>query len=913
MDRTHIRALRHRASALAELIAPAQDLLNEVTRQAPEAHIGTHVTITAGPSDSLYLIDPGTIMWPEGLYTSIACAGAENDLTVFTHIAAPIRQLYHDSAKATSFFGSLFSTKAHKQALAAAEELDKQLNIPYLPDLERAIRTHLDHAHEARNIQNNAVPLFPGPHEYPDVYISAARQALAKGAGVENAETAEFNIFDRDYLSQAYRILTELNAAPFAKSKLAALANAHLDALHQEQAEELIAQMPVEELKTVTDERLRFSGIGAFGLNTVKDVLDAPIHTLLSVPGIGEQTAQRMKAAAQTLLSEAQKTASHRIGNNPSSAARNLVGTLHLYELTDTFSAEERTRQRRLHEYFAAFPGPVINHGDPFIAIKAGDIAYAQFIDDIAWATENAEKLLSRIPTHLRGSTADQASRAMAGNAWEDYQSRPAHYQSLLDSLLEKDTSSAATAGLDQSIIEAIRSLELDDSLLSGLFLRGYQNFGAKFIVVQEKVILGDEMGLGKTVQALAAAAHVAATTPNARILIVVPASLIVNWRRESEKFTALPTHIAHGPLKQHETKVWAKNGGILIATYEGTRSLHIPSPTMVIVDEAHMVKNPAAQRSQSVAKLIDQAQFAVLMTGTPMENRVNEFGQLVRYIQPTLTQSLSNGRDIKSSVLPSEFREAIAPVYLRRNQDDVLDELPEKVENLDWVSLSRADMAHYAQAIQSGNWMGARQAAMLAESPHSAKIERIREIIEDAKEDKKNVLIFSYFRNVLDRLHSEFVADSVGIINGDVPPAKRQELVDSLGTKGHILLSQIGAGGVGLNIQSAQVVILAEVQVKPSLEDQAIARAHRMGQTDIVHVHRIIGDDTIDERLLEMNAVKRDLFDQYARESDTAKVHDAIDVSEAQLAKQIITEERKRLGIDMSEGGGGADTSAAQ
>lgn len=194
---------------------------------------------------------------------------------------------------------------------------------------------------------------------------------------------------------------------------------------------------------------------------------------------------------------------------------------------------------------------------------------------------------------------------------------------------------------------------------------------------------------------------------------------------------------------------------------------------------------------------------------------------------------------------------------------------------------------------------MAARRAAMVAPTPLSAKTERIREIIQEAETDNKNVLVFSYFRDVLERLHTEFHDKSVGIINGDVPPQQRQQLVDALGNQGNLLLAQIGAGGVGLNIQSAQIVILTEVQVKPSLEDQAIARAHRMGQTAVVHVHRIIGDDTVDERLLEVTAEKRKLFDQYARESEAAEIHDAVDISEAQLASAIIAEERKRLGID--------------
>ncbi|WCV10522.1 C-terminal helicase domain-containing protein [Corynebacterium silvaticum] len=201
------------------------------------------------------------------------------------------------------------------------------------------------------------------------------------------------------------------------------------------------------------------------------------------------------------------------------------------------------------------------------------------------------------------------------------------------------------------------------------------------------------------------------------------------------------------------------------------------------------------------------------------------------------------------------------------------------------------------------GNWMSARRAAMVAQRPLCAKVERIIELADEAATEGRNILIFSYFRNVLDRLHLEFGQRSVGIINGDVAPIKRQELVDRLGSNGQdVLLAQISAGGVGLNIQKASVVMLTEVQVKPALEDQAIARAHRMGQTKPVSVYRLLGDETIDERLLEINAQKRKLFDEYAREAASADVHDAVDVSEAQLAKDILAAERVRLGLDSAE-----------
>ena len=201
---------------------------------------------------------------------------------------------------------------------------------------------------------------------------------------------------------------------------------------------------------------------------------------------------------------------------------------------------------------------------------------------------------------------------------------------------------------------------------------------------------------------------------------------------------------------------------------------------------------------------------------------------------------------------------------------------------------------------------MAARRAALI-NNPASAKLERIKEIVADAKEEGRNVLIFSYFRGVLDVLGTVLAGDVVGTISGDVPAATRQQLVDALGTPAdaaggdprRVLLAQITAGGVGLNIQRSSVVILTEVQVKPSLEDQAIARAHRMGQTQVVQVHRVVGKNTVDERLLEVTASKREVFDEFARDSDAAQIHDATDVSELKISQQIMAEERRRWGID--------------
>jgi SNF2 family DNA or RNA helicase len=140
------------------------------------------------------------------------------------------------------------------------------------------------------------------------------------------------------------------------------------------------------------------------------------------------------------------------------------------------------------------------------------------------------------------------------------------------------------------------------------------------------------------------------------------------------------------------------------------------------------------------------------------------------------------------------------------------------------------------------------------------------------------------------------------GPLTGSVPAARRQELVDAFAAhRGPaVLVSQIQAGGVGLNIQAASVVVLCEPQVKPTIEEQAIARSHRMGQVRGVQVHRLLTPDSVDTRMLELLASKRRLFDQYARRSDIADATpDAVDISEAELARQVVAAERRRLALD--------------
>jgi SNF2 family DNA or RNA helicase len=244
-------------------------------------------------------------------------------------------------------------------------------------------------------------------------------------------------------------------------------------------------------------------------------------------------------------------------------------------------------------------------------------------------------------------------------------------------------------------------------------------------------------------------------------------------------------------------------------------------------------------------------------------------------------------------------FRTAVAPAYLRRNQEDVLTELPDLIKADEWLEFKGPDLASYRAAVIDGNFMAMRRAAFEPADPRgSAKLQRLLEIVAESADNGRKVLIFSYFRAVLAAIHNALDSHVFGPLTGSVAPPERQRTVDAFGqATGHaVLLSQIQAGGVGLNIQSASVVLLCEPQVKPTLEDQAVARVHRIGQVRKVQVHRLLVADSVDQRMLEILAHKAQLFHEYARQSDVAAASpDAVDISDGDLARRIVEMEQER------------------
>ena len=517
--------------------------------------------------------------------------------------------------------------------------------------------------------------------------------------------------------------------------------------------------------------------------------------------------------------------------------------------------------------------------------------------------------------------------------AWNDFARRPIEYYQVLEEIApERFDSDEDGYGLSEEIREDVANTPVD---LTGLkcTLRGYQLWGVKYILHQKRVLLGDEMGLGKTIQALAAMVSLRngsadakpaaaieqtseqpaqpaaiepapATEPAApkRFLVICPASVIVNWCREIEAKSDLPAYNLHDKNRAGAFQAWKEEGGVAVTNYESLENHFVIDEDfgidMIVVDEAHYIKNTEAKRSKNVINLCDHTDRILFMTGTPLENNVGEMIRLMDYLQHDVAQL---AQTVGTTAYADDFREKISPVYYRRKRENVLSELPDLTDIKEWCDMTPEDERAYEDDVLNGSFMDARRVSWRNEDylNTSSKVQRLREIVEDASEDARKVLVFSFFLDTLEKVRSVFGTQCVGVINGAVPVEERQNIVDAFekAPAGSVLAAQIQSGGTGLNIQSASVVILCEPQFKPSVENQAISRAYRMGQARSVLVYRLLCENSADEKITELLAKKQTIFDTFADESVAA---DSAESDEAALDDKtfgsIVQEEYERL-----------------
>ena len=670
-----------------------------------------------------------------------------------------------------------------------------------------------------------------------------------------------------------------LNAASTAR-QAADRAHAAADNVRAEDVVNALKAMDLDALRKASPrDKFRVAPLDAYGVRNVWDVLQFQgKYTLASLPGLGESSAKAITQAALRLREAVRDDTPVRIDvKRKSERTATLLEALRRWDATRKFkpTEEELALAQALTTLF--------RNNDK--------------VDRVLAVTEGPVGKPPRLLNDLMISALDRVAPPPVGDVdiWQDFLSRPADYFGMLTELgFTTEDEKKMHGDLPEEIIEAVRAKELKSGILTAS-LRTYQNFGARFALTQEKVVIGDEMGLGKTVEALAVLAHLRANGQS-HFLVVCPAAVVSNWTRETAKHTKLSATRLHGPLweRKYAATSWIRTGGVAVTTYDllPWAQEHIQKVEVgcAVFDEAHYIKNPNAKRSRAAAGIMDSLKYVVLMTGTPMENSVQEFRNLIGYIRSDLAESAPE-------FPASKFRKHVAPAYLRRNQDDVLTELPELIEIEEWTSMSAADERAYRDAVQNGHFMDMRRAAML--SGHSVKLDRLKEIVDEAEANGRRAIVFSYFREVLSEVARILRGQVFGPLTGALPATERQSLVDrfAYARSGAVLVAQITAGGVGLNIQSASVVVICEPQLKPTMESQAIARAHRMGQTNTVQVYRLLTENSVDEHIREILAGKRQLFDEFARDSVIAKqAPDAVDVSEAELARIIVAAERERL-----------------
>ena len=666
-----------------------------------------------------------------------------------------------------------------------------------------------------------------------------------------------------------------------------------------------LAKLSVDRLKDATEETVRIETLRKYGFQNVASIYNSSAIQLERIPGITLSAAQSLKALADQIYQAVAQSISYGIDVDDLTRAdteliENLQGLDYLRAATKNSTSKMKPIAQTLR--------------NSLVQTQPLNSRFRWFFT----GSEKKERALSALQeiTYLVGEPTTialveaaryglDALEKKSSQPVEEFKKRSSDYYAILEEVTNVRPNTAANRHFNQELLDKIQAQELDTSTIKAT-LRQYQTFGGKFALTQNRVIIGDEMGLGKTLQAISAIAHRSSIGAN-RFLVVCPASVITNWMREVDARSELPIIKIHGEDHKTSLQRWVESSGIGITTYDTLKSFDLTegqiaglSVDTVIVDEAHYIKNISTGRTRTIAKWLERSPNAIFLTGTPLENRVDEFIALAKLLDSKMGNELSR---VALAAGPESFRRTVAPIYLRRNTEEVLKELPELIEVVEYCTWEGVDKQKYLDAVASGNFMAMRRAAFSAQpNMISSKLERLLELVEESFESGQKVIVFSYFRSIIEQVMQALGERAIGPITGSVSSTQRQNIVDQFQNSPTplVLVGQIQAAGTGLNIQAASVVILCEPQIKPSLEVQAIARAHRMGQVRKVQVHRLILPESVDEQMLAMLARKQSEFDDYARDSDLAnQATGAKDSSEESMAKAIVMEERKRLGIN--------------
>lgn len=432
--------------------------------------------------------------------------------------------------------------------------------------------------------------------------------------------------------------------------------------------------------------------------------------------------------------------------------------------------------------------------------------------------------------------------------------------------------------------------------------LREYQETGYQWFKSLSEYhlggILADDMGLGKTLQTITYLLSEPSKLPH---LVIVPSSVVYNWRNECEKFApSLEVAMITGKKEEREqiitasaeADVWITSYGTVRQDIDLYRDLHFQT---LILDEAQFIKNYATKTSKAIREINALKRFA--LSGTPIENSLSELWAIFQVVLPGLMPNQREFNKLETEKVASLTK----PFILRRVKEDVLKELPEKIESVQISELTKEQKELYvgylqelqqeasasfaANAFQENRMKilaGLTRLRQLCCHPslfienyagRSGKLDELMETVRTLIGSGRRMLIFSQFTTMHELIIAELEKEAIDYfyLHGQTPAKERVEMSEAFnnGEKSVFLIS-LRAGGTGLNLTGADTVILYDLWWNPAVEDQAAGRAHRFGQKNVVNVIRFIAEGTIEEKIYELQQKKRELIDQVIQPGET-------------------------------------------
>lgn len=431
-----------------------------------------------------------------------------------------------------------------------------------------------------------------------------------------------------------------------------------------------------------------------------------------------------------------------------------------------------------------------------------------------------------------------------------------------------------------------------------------YQVEGVGFLVGAQRAILADDMGLGKTLQAIAATHWLIRNRGVRRALVICPASLKHQWAREIERFTGHTTQVVQGPPATRLAQYRA-HANFTLVNYElvlrdKAQIAQIVCPDVLILDEAQRIKNWRTKTAEAVKRI--PSRYAFVLTGTPLENRLEDLYSLMQVVDPHVLgplwrfllqfHVLGERGEVLGYRNLSELRERLASVLVRRDRRLVRDQLPDRIEHRRQVKLSSRQRALHDEALQSAAVLGqiakrrplsppeqqrllaalqnARMACNAAglvdkETEGSPKLDELAQLLESLCIDGDHkVVVFSQWERMTQM--AQAVAERLGLgvvrLHGGVPTVRRPALIERFrDDPGVQVFLSTDAGGVGLNLQAATALINLDIPWNPAVLEQRIARIHRLGQRAQVQVVLLVAENAYEERVAALVASKRALF----------------------------------------------------